>query len=82
MLRPRVPVAGLIRVLPRARIVTSFIPPRRFQSTEIPKIEAVKTPRKSVWRTVFRYSWRFVYLSTLGGIGFFVYRMACVVDWY
>jgi hypothetical protein len=74
MLRPRVPVAGLIRVLPRARIVTPFIPPRRFQSNEIPKIEPVKAPRKSAWRAVFRYSWRFVWLSTIGGIGFFVYR--------
>ena len=79
MFRPRiVPLRGLARPLAiQPRIVIT----RRLQSTEAaipptaPPPPPPKAPRRSHWRTFFRYSMRAIYLSALGGIGFFIYRM-------
>jgi hypothetical protein len=78
MFRPRVLTIskGFARCLvPQSRIIIS----RRLQSTaELPKTPQPPPPppppRKSIWRTLFRYTFRLIYISAIGGVGFFAYR--------
>jgi hypothetical protein len=75
------------RILPVSRFARQVLPQqsrivkaagRRFQSTEAPIATPVpKPPRRNGWRRLFRYTWRATYLSAIGGIGFFAYRMPC-----
>jgi NADH:ubiquinone reductase (non-electrogenic) len=73
MLRPRLPVAARLiahRALPQpVRIAT-----RRFQSTaaELPKTPPPPRKRGAI-RSLFVYTYRFIFISTLAGAAFFGY---------
>jgi hypothetical protein len=82
MLRRRLlPISsGLARrvIAPRSTI---RLPAYRLQSTtaaatELPKASPLSSPpprRRNGWRRLFRYTWRVVYISALGGFGYFIY---------
>lgn len=72
------------RILPASRVARQVLPQqsrivkaaaRRFQSTEAPIATPIaKPPRKNGFRRLFKYTWRAMYLSAIGGVGFFAYR--------
>ena len=94
MFRPRIlPISSRFsrQIVRHSRIVLQA---RRLQSTaELPKTPITSTPppptppprKNGGWRRLFRYTYRLVYISALGGIVFFAYStpnflFACV-DW-
>jgi hypothetical protein len=76
------PVSQFARqVLPQQSRIVNVVG-RRFQSSEAAtETPITKPPRKNGWRRLFRYTWRAAYLSAIGGVGFFTYRIPSSRSW-
>ena len=76
---PAVARLAIRSTIPRPRIDVGISVARRLQSTaELPKTTIVPPPppspkKTSGWMRLFRYTYRLVYISSLGGVLYFGY---------